>query len=284
MFSDLKIADRWRLRTKTLFLGRMPLIVGIVNVTPDSFSDGGQFLDPEKAIVHALKLVDEGSDILDIGGQSTRPGSDPVSADEELIRVRPVVEFLCKKTAVPISIDTFYPGVAEFAVEAGVEIINDITAFRDSDMLRLAVESECGVVAMHLQGEPKTMQDSPNYHDVVVEVLQFLRWRRDVLAEEGVEPSRIALDPGIGFGKTLNHNLELLSNAWRFHSLDCPLFLGHSRKRFIAQHLKNPTADRLPGTIGVSLALARQKVQLLRVHDVAAVRQALALYEAAGGE
>jgi dihydropteroate synthase len=261
----------------------MPLVAGIVNVTPDSFSDGGQFLDPEKAIAHALQLVEDGADILDIGGQSTRPGSDPVSADEELRRVRPVLDVLCRKTEVPVSIDTFYPGVAEYAVEAGVEIINDITAFRDSDMLRLAVESQCGVVAMHLQGEPKTMQDSPRYEDVVVEVLQFLRWRRDVLAEAGVESSRIALDPGIGFGKTLDHNLEILSNAWRFHSLDCPVFFGHSRKRFIAQLLKNPTADRLPGTIGVSLALARQKVQLLRVHDVAAVRQALALFEAAGG-
>jgi dihydropteroate synthase len=281
--TDLKIADRWKLRTKTLFLGRMPLLMGIVNVTPDSFSDGGKFLDPEKAVAHALKLAGEGADLLDIGGQSTRPGSETVTADEELRRLRPVLESLRKQVAIPISIDTFYPGVAEFALESGVEIINDVTAFRDREMLRLAVESGCGVCAMHLQGEPKSMQDAPQYEDVVVDVLKFLRWRRDELVEEGVELERLALDPGIGFGKTLKHNLKLLSNAWRFHSLDCPLLIGHSRKGFIGQFFKQPTTDRLPGTIGVALALARQNVQILRVHDVAAVRQALLLFEEIGG-
>jgi dihydropteroate synthase len=281
--ADLKIADRWKLRTKTLFLGRMPLMMGIVNVTPDSFSDGGKFLDPDKAVAHALKLAAEGADLLDIGGQSTRPGAEPVSANEELRRIRPVLKSLHKQTTVPISIDTFYPGVAEFALASGVEIINDVTAFRDRDMLKLAIESGCGLVAMHLQGEPITMQDEPRYEDVVVEVLKFLRWRRDELAEEGVELSRIALDPGIGFGKTLAHNLELLKNAWRFHSLDCPILIGHSRKGFIGQFLKQPAADRLPGTLGAALALARQNVQILRVHDVAAVWQALLLFEATGG-
>jgi dihydropteroate synthase len=280
---DLKIADRWKLRTKTIFLGRMPLLMGIVNVTPDSFSDGGKFLNPEKAIAHALTLAGEGADLLDIGGQSTRPGSEPVAADEELRRVRPVLEGLRGRISVPISIDTFYPGVAEFALASGVEIINDVTAFRDRDMLRLAVASGCGVCAMHLEGDPKTMQDDPQYDDVVVEVLKFLRWRRDELVEEGVELARIVLDPGIGFGKTLEHNLELLSNAWRFHALDCPLLIGHSRKRFISQLFQQPSADRLPGTIGAALALARQNAQILRVHDVAAVRQALQLFEAAGG-
>ena len=281
--ADLKIADRWKLRTKTLFLGRMPLVMGIVNVTPDSFSDGGKFLDPEKAIAHAWKLAGEGADLLDVGGQSTRPGSEPVTADEELRRVRPVLEGLGEKISVPLSIDTVYPGVAEFALASGAEIINDVTAFRDRDMLRIAVQSGCGVVAMHLQGEPKTMQDEPQYDDVVVEVLKFLRRRRDELVEQGVELARIVLDPGIGFGKTLEHNLALLSNAWRFHALDCPLLIGHSRKRFIGQFFKQSNADRLPGTIGAALALARQGVQILRVHDVAAVRQALLLYEAAGG-
>jgi dihydropteroate synthase len=258
-------------------------LMGIVNVTPDSFSDGGQFLDPEKAVTHALKLAGEGAEILDIGGQSTRPGAEPVSAEEELRRVRPVLEALSGQTSVPLSIDTYHPGVAEFAVEAGVEIINDVTAFRQEEMLRLAVESGCGVVAMHLQGDPKTMQDEPEYDDVVVEVLKFLRRQRDELTDKGVELERIALDPGIGFGKTLEHNLELLSNTWRFHALDCPLLVGHSRKRFIGQLIDQPAADRLPGTIGAALALARQGVQLLRVHDAAAVRQALILFEAAGG-
>jgi dihydropteroate synthase len=281
--ADLKTADRWKLRTQTLYLGRMPLLMGIVNVTPDSFSDGGNFLDPVKAVAHALQLAAEGADLLDIGGQSTRPGSEPVSADEELRRVRQVLEELREKSPVPLSIDTYYPGVAEFAINCGVEILNDVTAFRNRDMLQLAVESGCGVCAMHLQGDPKTMQVEPRYDDVVVEVLKFLRWRRDELAEEGIDLARIALDPGIGFGKTLEHNLELLSNAWRFHSLDCPLLVGHSRKRFISQFFERPTADRLPGTIGAALALARQNVQILRVHDVAAVRQALMLFEAAGG-
>ena len=281
--AELKIADRWKLRTKTLFLGRMPLLMGIVNVTPDSFSDGRKFLDPEKATAHALKLAREGAEVLDIGGQSTRPGSEPVSAEQELRRVRPVLESLRGRAPVPISIDTFHAGVAEFAVEAGAEIINDVTAFRDREMLRFAVESGCGLCAMHLQGEPKTMQNEPQYEDVVIDVLKFLRWRRDELVEAGVELPRIALDPGIGFGKTLEHNLELLSNAWRFHALDCPLLVGHSRKQFIAQLLEQPAADRLPGTIGAALALARQNVQILRIHDVAAVRQALLLFEAAGG-
>jgi dihydropteroate synthase len=281
--TDLKIADRWKLRTKTLFLGRTPLLMGIVNVTPDSFSDGGKFLDPEKAVAHALKLEAEGADILDIGGQSTRPRSEPVLAAEELRRVRPVLENLCKKTSLPISIDTYYPGVAEFAIEQGAEIINDVTAFSNDDMLRLAVESDCGVCAMHMLGEPKTMQDDPQYEDVTIEVLKYLRWRRDELVEAGVELQRIALDPGIGFGKMPEHNIELLQNAWRFHALDCPLLLGPSRKRFIANFLKQPDVDRLPGTIGAALALARQNVQILRIHDVAAVRQAIALFEAAGG-
>ncbi len=280
---DLRVLDRWKLRTKTLFVGRIPLLMGIINVTPDSFSDGGKYIDPDKAIQHGLKLAREGADILDIGGQSTRPGAEQVSVEEELRRVRPVVSELCRLASVPISIDTFQPEVAEEALIAGAEVINDITAFANPEMLKLPVSSGCGVCAMHLQGTPQIMQENPKYEDVVIEVLHFLRQRRDALMAAGIEPVRIALDPGIGFGKTKEHNLALLSNVWRFHALDCPVLVGHSRKRFIGQTVGKSEADPLPGTIGAALAMARQGVQILRVHDVAAVRDALLLFDACSG-
>lgn len=293
---DLHVSDRWKLRSKTLFVGRIPLLMGIINVTPDSFTDGGKYINPDKAVEHGLKLAGEGADILDIGGQSTRPGAERVSVKEELNRVMPVVSTLCRLSSVPISIDTFEPSVVEEALAAGVEAINDITAFTDPQMLKLAVASGCGVCAMHMQGTPQSMQEGPQYEDVVVDVLKFLRERRDALLAAGIDPARIALDPGIGFGKTKEHNIALLANAWRLHALDCPVLIGHSRKRFISQMpgLKNAgvadeltpqrfTVDRLPGTIGAALALARQGVQILRVHDVEAVRNALLLFDACGG-
>jgi dihydropteroate synthase len=288
----MKAADRWKLRSKTLSVGRIPLLMGIINVTPDSFSDGGEFLEPDKAVRHGLELVAAGADILDVGGQSTRPGARPIGAQEEIDRILPVVSGLCRQSPVPVSIDTFNPAVAKAALDAGAEVINDVTAFADPGMLELAVSSGCGVCAMHKQGTPQTMQVDPHYDDVVAEVLEYLRLRRDALTAAGVEQARIALDPGIGFGKTLEHNLALLSNAWRFHVLDCPVLVGHSRKRFIGQFLRSTTPaapdeaefDPLPGTIGVAVALAGQKVQILRVHDVAAVREALALFDACRGE
>jgi len=276
--------DRWKLRTRTLAVGRLPLLLGIINVTPDSFSDGGRFFDPEAAIEQGLRLVAEGADILDIGGESTRPGAEPLEAEEELRRVLPVVAALCEQTSRPISIDTSKALVARSAIDVGAEIINDVTAFRgDPEMLPLAADAGCGVCAMHMQGTPLTMQQSPQYDDVVEEVLDFLRGRRDALIAAGIEQARIALDPGIGFGKTAEHNLMLLRNAWRLHDLGCPVLVGHSRKRFIGEVLGSIEADRTAGTIGVALSMARQGVQVLRVHDVAAVWQALLLFEAAGG-
>lgn len=259
--------------------------MGVVNVTPDSFSDGGLYLEADKAVEHGLKLAAAGADILDVGGQSTRPGVRPIGAQEEIDRVLPVVSELCRISPVPVSIDTFNPGVAEEALIAGVEAVNDITAFAQPEMIALAVSSGCGVCAMHMQGTPQTMQDNPHYKDVVAEVLEFLRLRRDVLMAAGVEQARIALDPGIGFGKTREHNIALMSSAWRFHALDCPVLVGHSRKRFIGQTLgaQQSESDPLPGTIGAALALARQGVQIIRVHDVEAVRHALLLFEACGG-
>ena len=289
-------ADHWKLRTRTLTWGRLPLLTGIINVTPDSFSDGGRFLDAEAAVEHGLRLAAEGADILDVGGESTRPGSEPVDVQEELRRVMPVVGTLCKKTDLPISIDTSKALVARHAIHAGAEIINDVTALSgDPAMLPLAVETGCGVCLMHAQGAPRTMQDNPVYADVVAEVLEYLRACRDALLAAGIVQDRIVVDPGIGFGKTAEHNLKLLAHAWQFHSLGCPVLIGHSRKRFLdyvprpsppAPHpssLPPRPEDRLAGTIGVALSLARQGVQIVRVHDVGAVRQALLLFQATGG-
>ncbi len=258
--------------------------MGIVNVTPDSFSDGGHFFDYRAAIEQGLRLAKQGADILDIGGESTRPYSSPVELAEELRRVMPVVEALSEQTSVPLSIDTSKAEVARRAVAAGADVINDVTGFEgDPEMISVAIESAAGLCAMHMQGTPVTMQDNPTYGDVVVEIHEYLRQRRDALLADGIDAARICLDPGIGFGKTHEHNLTLAANCWRFHELGCPLLVGHSRKGFIGKVLGDKTADRTAGTIGVSLALARQGVQILRVHDVAAVRQALLLFEASGG-
>lgn len=276
--------------------------MGIINVTPDSFSDGGRYPDAEAAVEHGLRLAAEGADILDVGGESTRPRAEPVDVQEELRRVMPVVGALCRQTDLPLSIDTSKALVARHAIHAGAEIINDVTAMTgDPAMLPLAAESACGVCVMHMRGTPRTMQDNPTYTDVVAEVLAYLRERRDALLAAGIQQDRIALDPGTGFGKTTAHNLQLLAGARQFHALGCSLLIGHSRKRFLADTegcatfnkvaivaapsspAALPLPDRLAGTIAVALALARQEVQVLRVHDVAAVRQALLLFQATGG-
>ncbi len=275
--------------------------MGIINVTPDSFSDGGCFFDADAAVEHGLRLAAEGADLLDIGGESTRPYSQPVDVQEELRRVMPVLGALCQQTNLPVSIDTSKALVARHAIHAGAEIINDVTSLAgDPAMLRLAVESGCGVSIMHMRGTPQTMQDEPVYTDVVGEVLAYLRERRDALLAAGIAKECIAVDPGIGFGKTTQHNLQLAANAWQLHAFGCPVLVGHSRKRFLAgvgggdelhgadAAAKQPPRllslpDRAAGTIGVALSLARQGVQILRVHDVAAVRQALLLFQATGG-
>ena len=278
-------AIAWKLRTRTLHFGSRPQLMGIVNVTPDSFSDGGRHLDRDAAVEHSLRLLAEGADILDIGGESTRPYADVVSADEELQRVIPVIEaILRQQPAAIVSIDTSKAAVARAALAAGAEIINDVTGLTgDPQMLTAAIESHVGVCAMHMQGTPQTMQDNPTYGDVVAEIHDYLRDRRDALIAAGVGPPRICLDPGIGFGKTHQHNLTLMSHAWRFHELGCPLLVGHSRKGFLAHILGDKTADRTAATIGGAMALARQGVQIIRVHDIAPVRQALLLFEACGG-
>jgi dihydropteroate synthase len=277
-------AQFWQLRTRRLGFAKRPLLMGIVNVTPDSFSDGGQFNDAAKAIDHALRLAAEGADILDIGGESTRPYCEPVKAEQELDRVLPVVEAVCRQVNVPVSIDTSKAAVARPVVAAGAEIINDITGLTgDPEMLQVARDSRAGVCAMHMRGTPQTMQDNPVYTDVVAEILEYLADCRDALIQSGIDRERICLDPGIGFGKTHQHNLTLMANCWRFHELGCPLLVGHSRKGFIGKVLGDKTSDRLYGTIGGALSLARQGVQVIRVHDVRPVREALLLFQATGG-
>lgn len=280
----IESSRQWRLRTRTLHFTKLPCLMGIVNVTPDSFSDGGKFATQDSAVDQALRLAAQGADILDIGGESTRPYSTPVTEDEELRRVIPVVQAIAERTKVPISVDTSKARVAYEAIAAGAEIINDVTGLTgDPQMMTIARESGAGICAMHMQGTPQTMQDHPHYDDVVEEIADYLRARRDALEAAGIPRDRICLDPGIGFGKTHEHNLELLVHCHRFHALGCPLLVGHSRKGFIAKIIGDKERDRTAGTIGVALALARQQVQVIRVHDVQPVRDALLLFAASGG-
>lgn len=272
------------LRTKTLRFDRRPLIMGIVNVTPDSFSDGGKFLATDVAIEHGLRLVEEGADIVDVGGESTRPYSTPVDSSAELERIVPVVKALCKQVSVPVSIDTSKASVAQVALDCGAEIVNDVTGLEgDKEMLPLVISSQAGVCAMHMQGNPQTMQDNPSYHQVTTDVRHYLKERRDMLEKAGFDPSRICLDPGIGFGKSHDHNLTLLANCWRLHELRCPLLIGHSRKGFIGRILGDKSADRTVATAAITLSLARQGVQIVRVHDVKPNADALRAFEAVGG-
>jgi dihydropteroate synthase len=269
----------WKIRERTLASGRRPLLMGIVNVTPDSFSDGGRFLSPQSAVERAQALVEQGADILDVGGESTRPGSEPVPLDEELRRVLPVFEALTGRIPVPLSVDTSKAQVARRALQCGAAIINDVTALRgDPEMVTVAAEFDAGLVAMHMQGRPATMQKNPSYTNVVEEVFSFFRERLAELARQGIDPSRVVVDPGIGFGKTLEHNLQLLHRVERFHDLGRPLCIGHSRKKILGSLTGQPVENRLYGGIGVALALVQKGVGILRVHDVAAVRDAVDLF------
>lgn len=269
----------WKLRTKTLSFESGPAIMGIVNVTPDSFSDGGRFLDSAAAVEQGLRLVDEGAHILDVGGESTRPFSDSVTAEEEIRRIEPVIHALAHQTDVPISVDTSKAEVALAAIRAGAEIINDITGLQgDPAMVQVARETQSGVCVMHMQGTPQTMQVEPKYDDVVAEVLDYLARRCDDLEAAGLDRSRIAIDPGLGFGKTADHNLALLRHVKRFHTLGRPILIGASRKGFIGQVLGDRDAERESGTIAISLAMATAGVQILRVHNVGATARALRMF------
>jgi dihydropteroate synthase len=269
----------WRLATQTLTIDERPLVMGIVNVTPDSFSDGGRFATTDTAIAHGLELVGQGADLLDIGGESTRPGSTGVTADEELKRVVPVVEALVRQTPVPLSVDTSKAAVARQCLERGAQIINDVTALAgDREMPAVVKQFGAGVVLLHMQGTPATMQQDPHYRAVVADLLRFFRRRLAACERAGIERDRLALDPGIGFGKTQQHTLTLLARLEEFQRLGRPIVLGVSRKGYIGIILGKPRDQRLIGSVAtVCYAAARGAVQIVRAHDVAETRDALTL-------
>ena len=260
---------------------RPALIMGVVNVTPDSFSDGGEFLDADKAVAHALQLVEQGAELLDIGGESTRPGATPVSEAEELRRVLPVIEKLAGRTPVPLSIDTMKPAVARQALAAGASIVNDVAANRADDAMgRVVAETGAGYIAMHMQGQPSTMQANPVYVDVVRAVEDFFRERLRSLNLVGVGADQVGFDVGIGFGKTLEHNLQLLADLRSFTKLERPVLLGVSRKSFIGQLSPTTAAERLPGALACACLAVEAGVQIIRTHDVAETVQAVRTTEA----
>ncbi len=260
-----------------------PVVMGILNVTPDSFSDGGVHEDPIEAVQWGERLIREGAGIIDVGGESTRPGSAAVTIAEELARVRPVIQRLASE-GTPLSIDTRHAPVAAACIEAGASIVNDVSGFEDRAMVDLAVRTDVGVVVMHMLGEPGMMQDDPRYDDVVVEVGGYLLAQAAMLRAAGVARERIAIDPGIGFGKTLEHNLALLRAVPELSSHGYPVLIGASRKRFIGAvtGIDDP-AERLGGSVAVALDSARRGASILRVHDVAATAQALAVMRALEG-
>jgi dihydropteroate synthase len=256
--------------------------MGIVNVTPDSFSDGGRYHRTDLAVAHALELVREGADLLDIGGESTRPGSQPVSLEEEMARVVPVVTALARQTTVPLSVDTSKAEVARACLQAGAHVINDVTGLTgDPGMVDTAREFAAGVIVMHMQGTPATMHLAPHYQDVVSDIAQYLAGRIEALAARGIPPEAIAVDPGMGFGKNREHTLTLMGQLARFAALGRPVCLGVSRKGFIGEIIQRPRDQRVFGSLAAAAyALAQNAVHILRVHDVAPTRDLVLMWEA----
>ena len=275
------MTNNWTLRTRDLTRQRLPLLMGILNVTPDSFSDGGQFNAMDQAVARALQMEADGADIIDIGGESTRPGSEGVTLDEELQRTIPVIRELAQKLRIPISIDTTKSEVARQALDAGAEIVNDISGLTfDDAMMDVCREADAGICLMHIQGTPQTMQQNPHYEDVVSEVSEFLQQQVDRCLMAGILAERMCVDPGIGFGKTADHNLQLLKAIPRLQAeLQRPVLIGHSRKRFLSKILGRSVEERESGTVGVSIALAQLGVDILRIHDVRSVRDALVAWD-----
>ncbi len=271
---------RWIAREHQFEFPRPMVVMGIVNTTPDSFSDGGQFLDVDAAVTHALRLANEGAEILDIGGESTRPGAPAVSEQEELDRVIPVIQRLAKRPELVLSIDTQKPSVARAAIDAGAAIVNDIAANRsDPEMWQVVAEAGAGYVCMHMQGNPQTMQAKPNYDDVTREVCDFFRERLALLSTHGVSIEQVVLDPGIGFGKTLQHNIKLLRDLNKFSLVERPTLVGASRKSFIEKMLGAPIDERLPASLACAAWAAIQGSQIIRVHDVAETVQVVRMAE-----
>jgi dihydropteroate synthase len=271
----------WRTKNREFDLDRDPLVMGIVNVTLDSFSDGGKCLDPREAVEHALRLAAEGADIIDIGGESTRPGAAPVSMDEEIARVLPVIWKLADEVRCAISIDTYKAEVAEAALEAGAEIVNDVGGLRDPRMAEVAAKAGAGLIVMHMKGDPRTMQQHPEYEDVTAEIREFFRQSFDRAIACGMTPEQVAFDPGIGFGKTVGHNLALIKRAADLRVTDRPLVLGASRKSFLAKLSNTPDMDdRLAPTIAANSLGRAMGMNIFRVHDVLENVRALKIADA----
>ena len=269
---------------RELRLGERTLIMGVLNVTPDSFSDGGKFFEPQAALHQALEMIDAGADIIDVGGMSTRPASDEISADEEVRRVLPVVEALAKTTDTPVSIDSCRADVAERAIDAGAQIINDISAMRfDPRMVDVAAKKRTPVCLMHIKGSPKDMQRNPTYADVMAEIIRYLYRAAECAVRAGIAAGQLCVDPGIGFGKTVAHNLRILQNLGQLRSLGCPILVGTSRKSFIGAVCEKEVDDRIFGTAS-SVALAAAGADIVRVHDVGEMRDVVRLVDAVKGE
>ncbi len=266
-------------------LGTRTLVMGVVNVTPDSFSDGGLFETPEAALRQALKLIEEGADLLDVGGESSRPGAEPVSAATELARILPVVKGIRERSEIPISVDTYKASVASAVIEAGAEIINDISAFRfDADLPRIVCETGAGVILMHMRGTPRTMQQMSPSPDILAEIHKDLGKAVDRATGAGVQGDRILLDPGIGFGKTVQDNLKILNQLAFLHRLGFPLLLGASRKGFIGKVLETEVSQRLFGTAASVAASVMRGAHIVRVHDAREMRQVVDVVDAIMGE
>jgi dihydropteroate synthase len=282
-----RIPPSIELRSGRILTFDRPIVMGILNVTPDSFSDGGKYFSPEQAVSHALELQQQGADIIDIGGESTRPGAEPVSLEEEIRRTIPVIQEIRNVSAIPISIDTYKAEVAKQALEAGADIINDVSAVSfDFAMIPLAARTGAPVVLMHMLGTPRDMQDDPHYEDCVEEVGAFFEYRMDACERGGIARNRIILDPGIGFGKRVEHNLELLHNLRDFARFGRPLLVGASRKSFIAQVPggAGEPSNRIGGSIAAAIMAVANGASIVRVHDVAATVEALQIWRAIQGD
>ena len=274
----------WKICNRTLDLAARPLVMGIVNATPDSFSDGGHHATVDAAVTHALLLVEQGADLLDVGGESTRPGATPVEEQMEIDRVVPVIERLVKQVSVPISIDTYKAATARYCLQAGAVIINDINGLRDPQMVPLAAQTGAGVIVMHMQGTPATMQLDPTYENVVAEVREFFQTRLQEFLNNGIAVEQVVFDPGIGFGKKTEHNLMLLARLVEFQELGRPVALGVSRKGLLGRLLDRPVHKRLAGSLAVACdAISRGAAQIVRVHDVEETRDALTILTAIRG-
>jgi len=271
MYSSSKILISM-IKVEGLLQSINTIVMGVLNVTPDSFSDGGEFVNVEKAVSHALQMVSDGADIIDIGGESSKPRSVAISIEEEIERVLPVVVDLVKKSNVIISVDTYKPEVAKKCLEVGVNIINDITGLKNPEMRNVIAEYDATAVIMHMQKVPKNMQENPQYENVVEEIISFFKERIKLAKEDGI--TKIILDPGIGFGKTLEHNLEIIKNLEKFTKLGCPVLIGVSRKSFIGEITNCTVNERLSGTIAVNSIAINSGVKIIRVHDVKQCKKA----------